>query len=87
MDLKQRGRQRERRWLRKIIVLVYSLPFCVGELGFVFFALNLVINEMFFYEANQIGKTRVPRTLKKDFSRCNFSDNYVQLLSSMHSSF
>ena len=27
----------------------------------------------------------VPTTLKKVFLRCNFSDNYVQVFSSMHS--
>ena len=27
----------------------------------------------------------VPTTLKKVFPRCNFSDNYVQMLNSMHS--
>ena len=37
---------------------------------------------MFPHEAKQVV---VPTTLKKVFSSCNFSDNYVQALSSMHS--
>ena len=42
---------------------------------------------MFLHEAKQISRKfcpRSPTTLKKDFSR-NFSDNYVQVLSSVHS--
>ena len=34
-DLKQRGQERERRRLRKITFLVYSLLLCAGHLSFV----------------------------------------------------
>ena len=46
---------------------------------------------MFLYQANQILRTFcyyvlvVQRGLKNIFPRSNFSDNYVQVLSSMHS--
>ena len=48
---------------------------------------------MFLHEAKQIKAKKsffyyvlvVPTNLKKVFSHCNFSDNSVQVLSSMHS--
>ena len=47
---------------------------------------------MFLYEAKQIPRKFlllplfvVPTTLKLVFPRCNFSNNYVQVLSLMHS--
>ena len=89
-ELTQRGRERERRRLRK---LYFWFVLC-GPLEFCFFALNFVnrkVIKCFSMKLNKYWKNFccyvlvVPTTLKKVFSRCNFSDNFVQVLSSMHS--
>ena len=64
------------------------------SLGFYFFALNFVNRKTMEYFSMKLNKywesfccyvLVLSRTLKKVFSRCNFSDNSVQVLSSMHS--
>ena len=68
--------------------------FLCGPLGFCFFALNFVNKKMIKCFAMKLNKywdnfccyvLVDPTTLKKVFSRCNFSDNFMQVLSSMHS--
>ena len=90
-DLKQRGRERERRRLRKITFLVSSLLICAGHC---FFTLNFVNRKTIKCFSMKLNKYResfccyvlvVSTTPKTVFSRCNFSDNYVQVLRSVHS--
>ena len=94
-DLKQQGRECERQLLRKI-TLVSGLLFTslCRSLEFSFFALNFVNRKpikCFFYEAKQILRKFccyvliVPTTLKKVFSHCNSSENFVQVQSWMYS--
>ena len=93
-DLKQRGREGERRRPRKSRFW-FALYFFVRVIRVLFLCFKFCEQKndgMFLHEAKQLLRKFSllrPRTLEKKRSfhilRCNFSDNYVQVLSSMHS--
>ena len=87
-DLKQRRRPQNNQLSGSLFTFLYR------SLEFRFFALNFVNRKTIKCFSLKLNKyweiffcyvLVVLTTPKKVFSRCNLSDNYVQVLSSMHS--